>query len=74
MKIDHIALFCKDLKRMRQFFIGHFDAQSNEQYINPRTGLLTYILTFPDGGARQELMSRPETTAAGNFVVLLSFR
>ena len=62
MKIDHIALFCRDLERMREFFIEHFEARSNEQYINPRTGLHTYILTLPDAGARLELMSRPEMT------------
>ena len=61
MKIDHIALFCKDLERMRQFFIDHFEAMSNEQYHNPRTGLRTYILSFPNGGARLELMQRPDT-------------
>ena len=61
MKIDHIVLYCKDLERMRQFFIDHFEAVSNEQYHNPRTGLRTFILTFPDGGARLELMQRPDT-------------
>ena len=61
MKIDHIALFCKDLEQMRQFFLDHFEAESNEQYHNPRTGLRTYILTFPDGGAQLELMQRPDT-------------
>lgn len=64
MKIDHIALFCKDLEQMRQFFLDYFDATSNEQYHNPRTGLRTYILTFPDGGSRLELMQRPDTIAA----------
>ena len=64
MKIDHIALFCKDLEQMRQFFLDHFEAVSNEQYHNPRTGLRTYILTFPDGGARLELMQRPDTIEA----------
>ena len=61
MRIHHIALFCKDLERMRQFFLDHFEGVSNEQYHNPRTGLRTYILTFPDGGARLELMQRPDT-------------
>ena len=61
MKIDHIALFCRDLEQMRQFFIDHFEAVSNEMYHNPRTGLRTYILTFPDAGARLELMQRPDT-------------
>ena len=49
---------------MRQFFIRHFEAQSNEQYINPRKGLHTYILTYPNGDARLELMSRPDTIAS----------
>ena len=30
-------------------------------YHNPKTGLRTYILSFPDGGARLEIMSRPDT-------------
>ena len=49
---------------MRQFFLDHFEAVSNEQYHNPSTGLQTYILTFPDGGARLELMQRPDTIDA----------
>ena len=61
MRIDHIALFCKDLEQMRQFIIDHFEGISNEQYHNPRTGLRTYILTFPNGWARLELMQRPDT-------------
>ena len=64
MEIDHIALFCKDLEQMRQFFLDYFEAESNEPYYNPRTGLRTYILTFPDGGARLELMQRPDTIEA----------
>jgi len=61
MRIDHTALFCKDLEGMRQFFLDHFEAQSNELYHNHKTELKTYILSFPDGGARLEIMSRPDT-------------
>lgn len=64
MRVDHIALFCKDLEQMRQFFLDYFDATSNEQYHNPRTGLRTYILTFPDGSTRLEVMQRPDTITA----------
>ena len=60
MKIDYVALFCRDLEAMRQFFLDYFEAMSNEQYHNPRTGLRTYILTFPEDGARLELMQRPD--------------
>ena len=60
MRKDHAALFCKDLEQMRQFFINYFDARSNEQYHNPRTGLRTYILSFTEGSTRLELMQRTE--------------
>ena len=60
MRIDHAALFCRDLEQMRQFFIDYFDARSNEQYHNPRTGLHTYILSFTEGSTRLELMQRTE--------------
>ena len=62
MRIDHIALYCIDLEAMYEFWMTHFGCTSNEQYHNPRTGLRTYILSFPDGGARLEIMQRPEVT------------
>ena len=64
MKIEHVALFCRDLEAMRQFFLDYFEAVSNEQYHNPRTGLRTYILSFPNGGARLELMKQREQSEA----------
>lgn len=62
MKIDHIALYCLDLEAMRLFWMNWFGCSSNEQYHNPRTGLRTYILAFPDGGARLEIMQRQEVS------------
>ena len=64
MRIDHAALFCRDLEQMRQFFIDYFDARSNEKYHNPRTGLRTYILSFTEGSTRLELMQRPDVQDA----------
>ena len=64
MRIDHAAQFCRDLEQMRQFFIDYFDARSNEQYHNPRTGLRTYILSFTEGSTRLELMLRPDVQDA----------
>lgn len=60
MKIGHIALYCLDLEGMREFFIRYFNGVSNEMYHNPKTGLKTYILSFPDSTAKLELMTRPE--------------
>jgi lactoylglutathione lyase len=69
MRIDHAALYCRDLEGMRIFFLKYFDAFSNDKYHNPRTGLSTYILSFNEGSCRLELMNRPdmvETDAAKN--------
>lgn len=60
MKIDHVALFCSDLEGMKDFFMHFFGAQPNELYHNKRTGLKTYILSFPEGGTRLEIMHRPD--------------
>ena len=60
MKIDHIALYCLDLKGMKEFFIRYFNGVSNDMYHNPKTGLKTYILSFEDSDTRLELMTRPE--------------
>ncbi len=64
MQIDHIALCVRDLEAMRDFYIAHFGAVAGELYHNPRTGLRTYFLTF-DGGARVELMQRPDALPGG---------
>lgn len=62
MKIDHIAVYVNDLEKMRSFYESYFDGRSNEKYHNPKSGLQTYFLSFPDGG-RLELMARPDTVA-----------
>jgi len=60
MRIDHVALYCLDLKGMREFFVRYFNGVSNDMYHNPKTGLKTYILSFEGSDARLELMARPE--------------
>ena len=60
MKIDHIALYCRDLEGMKEFFEKYFEGKANNLYHNPRTNLRTYIITFPDGQSRLEIMTRPE--------------
>ena len=73
MRIDHIALFCSDLEAMRQFFLDYFEAVSNEQYHNPRTGLRTYILSFTEGSTRLELMQRPDVADADPSVAATGY-
>ena len=59
MKIEHVAIYVKDLEAARAFFMKYFDAVSNEVYHNEKTGFRSYFLNF-EGGSRLELMSSPE--------------
>ena len=61
MKIEHTALYVKDLEGTRDFFVKYFEAVPNGGYYNERTGFRSYFLTFSEG-ARLEIMSRPDIT------------
>lgn len=64
MKLEHVALYVSDLERARDFFVDWLGGRSNEGYRNPKTGLRTYFISF-DGGARLELMTRPDIPECG---------
>lgn len=57
MRIEHAALYTADLEAMRKFFAAYFNASASPMYHNPRTTFSSYFLTFPDGGARLEIMT-----------------
>jgi lactoylglutathione lyase len=59
MKIEHIAIWTKDLERMKEFYLKFFDLSSNERYYNPKKKFSSYFLAF-ENGARIELMHNPE--------------
>ena len=58
MKIEHIALYVKDLEKCRDFFIKYFKGKSNAGYHNRTTNFRSYFITFEDG-SRLELMNKP---------------
>jgi lactoylglutathione lyase len=62
MYLDHIAIYTKDLERLKDFYIKYFIGTAGGKYHNPKTGLQTYFITF-EGGSRLELMQRPELFA-----------
>ena len=65
MKIEHIAIWTKDLEKMKQFYLEFFDLKSNEKYHNPSKQFSSYFLSFADG-ARIELMHRPDIRLEDN--------
>ncbi len=54
MKIEHIALWCSDLEKMRDFYTNYFNAKSNMKYTNSH-GFSSYFLSFEEG-SRLEIM------------------
>lgn len=72
MRLDHIAMYIKDLEGVRAFFVKYFGAVSNDMYHNPRTGLKTYFLSFGDG-SRLEIMARPDTVERPQSMLLTGY-
>lgn len=58
MKLEHAALWCHDLERVRAFYERYFGAEAGTRYHNPRKGFSSYFLRFA-GGSRLELMQMP---------------
>ena len=59
MRIEHVALYVKDLENTKKFFVKYLGAKSNDGYHNQKTGFCSYFLTFAEG-ARIEIMNIPE--------------
>jgi len=63
MKIDHIALWARNLDKMKKFYLQYFNCRSGERYENPTKGFSSFFIYFPDG-ARIELMHRNDITSS----------
>jgi lactoylglutathione lyase len=59
MTIEHLAIWCKNLEAMKDFYTELFGGQTSARYTNPKTGFSSYFVRFPAGGARLELMQMP---------------
>jgi lactoylglutathione lyase len=59
VKIDHIACWTEDLKRLCDFYAKYFQAVANPRYHNPVKHNTTCFLGFP-GGGRLEVMLNPD--------------
>jgi len=59
MQIEHIALWVKDLEKIRHFYEKYFGVNSSELYHNQKTRFKSYFLSF-DNGTRLEIMSKAD--------------
>jgi lactoylglutathione lyase len=59
MILEHVAIWTRQLEKLREFYVIHFNGVSNEKYINSAKGFESYFISFASG-ARLELMSRAD--------------
>lgn len=64
MVIEHVAIWCQDLEKMRTFYQHYFQLQSNHKYTNAR-GFQSYFLRF-SSGCRIELMQWDQVSTGHN--------
>lgn len=65
MKIEHIAVWVKDLERSKAFYETYFGAVANKKYRNLVKNFESYFLSF-DNGSRLEIMTRPDLRESTN--------
>lgn len=58
MKIEHVAIWTKDIERLKNFYMDFFDGTSGNQYINAEKQFKSYFIQF-EAGARLEIMEMP---------------
>lgn len=59
MKIEHIAIYVKDLEKTKEFYVKYFNAEAGALYHNKATGFKSYFLSF-QSGARLEIMNKSD--------------
>lgn len=62
MRIEHVALWVRDLEQQKVFYQTYFAASAGDRYENRRKGFSSYFLSF-DSGARLEIMHRNDLVA-----------
>jgi lactoylglutathione lyase len=65
MTLEHVAIWTQDLERLKAYYETFFGGKSNSLYTNEAKRFQSYFLQF-EGGARLELMYRPDIPANKN--------
>jgi lactoylglutathione lyase len=63
-RLEHVALWVRDVDRVAAFYARYFDAHVGERYENPRKGFQSRFLAFASG-ARLEVMARTDVSTRG---------
>lgn len=58
MTLDHVAIWTRNLERLKDFYVNFFGGTANTKYHNPETDFESYFITFGNC-SRIELMHLP---------------
>lgn len=61
MKIEHVAIWARDLEALKDFYIKYFNGVPGRRYFNDARQFSSYFINF-DTGARLEIMHMPSLT------------
>lgn len=64
MQLSHLALWTPRLETLRDFYVRHLGCTTGPLYVSQSHPFRSYFLSFPDGGARIEIMERPHLDKA----------
>ncbi len=65
MRIEHVAIWTKNIEILKKFYTDYFGGIAGEKYINSKKSFESYFITF-DSGARLELMQMPTVSLTIN--------
>lgn len=58
MRIDHIAIWVKDLEKTKTFYEKYFEGKAGTKYNNPNKNFNSYFISF-ENDCRLEIMHKP---------------
>jgi lactoylglutathione lyase len=67
MKIEHLAIWSKDIEQHKSFYTKYFNAQPGPKYHNKQKNFESYFLRF-DSGCRLEIMQMPGIPTSSNDI------
>jgi len=67
MRIEHIAIWTRNLEKSKDFFVKYFDAECGSKYTNTQNHYSSYFLSFPGSLTRLELMHSLNITTSHCF-------
>lgn len=70
MKIEHVAIWTRQLEELKNYYTKYFEGIAGEIYINSAKSFQSYFITF-DSGTRLEIMSNPDIPENQNDTVEL---